>query len=128
MKNLPPLLIAMLLSSLSACSPAPRASQDPLSIARAPVATAINDYQRCAQGALQPLKDNPEQSVFVLADSALSACEGGLELVRRSILADNAGHPYVAAFAEDASANIRLRTRNILAHSLNRAREAQPAK
>ena len=128
MKHLTTLPIVLLLGALSACGSAQRASQDPLSIARAPVAAAINDYQRCAQGALQPLKDNPEQSVFVLADTALSACEGGLELVRRSILADNAGHPYVAAFAEDASANIRLRTRNILAHSLNRAREAQPAK
>ena len=128
MKHLPFPVIAALLLALPACGSSPRATHDPLSIARAPVAAAINDYQRCAQGALQPLKDNPEQSVFVLADTALSACEGGLELVRRSILADNAGHPYVAAFAEDASANIRLRTRNILAHSLNRAREAQPAK
>ncbi len=124
MKSLPTFLIAMLLTALSACSPAPRASQDPLSIARAPVATAINDYQRCAQSALQSLKDNPEQSVFVLADAALAACDAGLDQVRRSILADNAGHPYVAAFAEDASANIRIRTRNMLAHSLNRAREA----
>ncbi|WP_457281699.1 hypothetical protein [Polaromonas sp. P5_D5] len=126
MKHLTTLSIALLLGVLSACSPAPRASQDPLSIARAPVAAAINDYQRCAQSALQPLKDNPEQSVFVLADAALAACDAGLEQVRRSILADNAGHPYVAAFAEEASANIRIRTRNILAHSLNRAREAQP--
>jgi hypothetical protein len=124
MKNLPTLLIAMLLSILSACSSVPRGSQDPLSIARAPVAAAINDYQRCAQGALQPDRDSPAQSVFVLADAALTACDTGLEQVRRSILADNAGHPYVAAFADDASENVRLRTRNMLAHSVNRAREA----
>jgi hypothetical protein len=120
------LLAAALLPALPACGSAPRTSQDPLSIARAPVAAAINDYQRCADQALQPLKADAAQSVFVLADTALAACDAGLEQVRRSILADNAGHPYVAAFAEEASANIRLRTRNMLAHSLNRAREAQP--
>lgn len=127
MKYLPPSLAATLLLALSACGSAPRASQDPLSIARAPVAAAINDYQRCADHALQPLKADTAQSVFVLADVALAACDAGLEQVRRSILADNAGHPYVAAFTEEASANIRMRTRNMLAHSLNRAREAQPA-
>jgi hypothetical protein len=121
------LSLAMLLA-LQACQTAPRVSQDPLSIARAPVAAAISDYQRCAQNALQRQKDSPAQSVFVLADAALAACDTGLEQVRRSILADNAGHPYVAAFTEDASANIRLRTRNMLAHSLNRTREAEPAK
>lgn len=127
MKHLPLPLVAVVLLALSGCGSAPRGSQDPLSIARAPVAAAINDYQRCADGALRPLKDDAAQSVFVLADAALAACDAGLEQVRRSILADNAGHPYVAAFAEEASANIRARTRNMLAHSLNRAREAQPA-
>lgn len=127
MKYLPPSLAAALLLALSACASAPRTSQDPLSIARAPVAAAINDYQRCADQALLPLKTDMAQSVFALADTALAACEPGLEQVRRSILADNAGHPYVAAFAEEASANIRMRTRNMLAHSLNRARETQPA-
>lgn len=128
MKNLPLLTITLLLLALAACGSAPKGSQDPLSIARAPVAAAINDYQRCAGNALQPMKDDPAQSVFVLADAALDACDAGLEQVRRSILADNAGHPYVAAFAEEASANIRARTRNMLAHGLNRAREALPAK
>jgi len=107
MKRLPFPLIAALLLALPACSSTPRTSQDPLSIARAPVAAAINDYQRCADQALLPLKADAARSVFVLAD--------------------NAGHPYVAAFAEEASANIRTRTRNMLAHSLNRAREAPPA-
>jgi hypothetical protein len=128
MKPLPssfPLITALLLA-LPACSSAPRASHDPLSIARAPVAAAINDYQRCADKALLPLKDDAAQSVFVLADTALAACDTGMEQVRRSILADNAGHPYVAAFADEASANIRARTRNMLAHRLNRAREARP--
>lgn len=120
-------LAATLLLTLSACGSAPRTSQDPLSIARAPVAAAINDYQRCADRALLPLKADTAQSVFTLADTALAACDAGLEQVRRSILTDNAGHPYVATFAEEASANIRTRTRNMLAHSLNRAREAQPA-
>ena len=127
MKHLPLPLVAAGLLSLAACSPAPRASHDPLSIARAPVAAAINDYQRCADKALLPLKDDAARSVFVLADAALAACDAGLEQVRRSILADNADHPYVAAFADEASANIRVRTRNMLAHRLNRAREAQPA-
>jgi len=127
MKHLPLPLVAAGLLSLAACSPAPRASHDPLSIARAPVAAAINDYQRCADKALLPLKDDAARSVFVLADAALAACDAGLEQVRRSILADNAGHSYVAAFADEASANIRARTRNMLAHRLNRAREAQPA-
>lgn len=58
---------------------------------------------------------------------ALPACDAGLEQVRRGILADNAGHPYAGAFAEEASANIRARTRNMLTHGLNRARQAQPA-
>jgi hypothetical protein len=127
MKNLPALPAALLGLALSACSSAPKGSQDPLSIARAPVAAAINDYQRCASDALRPMKDDPAQSVFVLADAALAACDAGLEQVRRSILTDNAGHPYVAAFAEEAGANIRARTRNMLAHGLNRAREAQTA-
>jgi hypothetical protein len=127
MKHLPFPLVAALLLALPACGSAPKASHDPLSIARAPVAAAINDYQRCADKALLPLKNDAAQSVFVLADTALAACDAGLEQVRRSILADNAGHPYVAAFADEASANIRARTRNMLAHSLNRAREAQPA-
>jgi len=127
MKHLPFSLISALLLALSACGSAPRTSQDPLSIARAPVAAAINDYQRCADQALLPLKADTAQSVFVLADTALAACDAGLEQVRHSILADNAGHPYVAAFAEEASANIRTRTRNMLAHSLNRARQTQPA-
>lgn len=126
MKLLPLPLVAALLLALAGCSPAPRASHDPLSIARAPVAAAINEYQRCADKALMPLKDDAARSVFVLADMALAACDAGLEQVRRSILADNAGHPYVAAFADEASANIRGRTRNMLAHSLNRAREARP--
>ena len=123
--------LAFVLLSLAACSPAPRASHDPLSIARAPVAAAINDYQRCAQDALEPLKSQTTPSVFALADTALAACAPAHEAVRRSILADNAGHPYVAAFADEASENVRLRTRNMLAHSVNRAREAatpQPAK
>lgn len=128
MKPLHPTVTAALLLALSACASAPKASQDPLSIARAPVANTINDYQRCADAALQPLKADMAQSVFVLADTALAACDAGLEQVRRSILADNAGHPYVAAFAEEASANIRARTRNMLAHSLNRVREAQPVR
>lgn len=127
MKHLPFPVIAALLLALPACGSSPRATHDPLSIARAPVAAAINDYQRCADKALLPLKNDAAQSVFVLADTALAACDAGLEQVRRSILADNAGHPYVAAFADDASANIRARTRNMLAHSLNRARETQPA-
>jgi len=127
MKHAPSSLAVALLLALSACGSAPRTSQDPLSIARAPVAAAINDYQRCADQALLPLKTDTSQSVFVLADTALAACDAGLEQVRRSILADNAGHPYVATFAEEASANIRTRTRNMLAHSLNRARETQPA-
>jgi hypothetical protein len=127
MTHLPLPLIAAPLLALAACSSAPRTSQDPLSIARAPVAAAINDYQRCADRALLPLKADATQSVFVLADAALAACDAGLEQVRRSILVDNAGHPYVATFAEEASANIRSRTRNMLAHSLNRARETQPA-
>ena len=127
MKLLPLPLIVALSLALPACGSSPRASHDPLSIARAPVAAAINDYQRCADKAMLPLKDDAAQSVFVLADAALTACDAGLEQVRRSILADNAGHPYVAAFADEASANIRARTRNMLAHSLNRAREAQPA-
>jgi hypothetical protein len=127
MKYLPIPLVAALLLALPACGSAPRTSQDPLSIARTPVAAAINDYQRCADQALQPLKADTAQSVFVLADTALAACDAGLAQVRRSILSDNAGHPYAAAFAEEAGANIRTRTRNMLAHSLNRAREAQPA-
>ena len=129
MKLLPlPLMVALSMSlALPACGSSPRASHDPLSIARAPVAAAINDYQRCADKAMLPLKDDAAQSVFVLADAALTACDAGLEQVRRSILADNAGHPYVAAFADEASANIRARTRNMLAHTLNRAREARPA-
>jgi hypothetical protein len=127
MKHLPTPVAALLCLALSACGSSPRVSQDPLSIARAPVAAAINDYQRCADSALQPLKDKPAQSVFVLADAALATCDAGLEQVRRSLLADNAGHPYVAAFADEASANIRARTRNMLAHGLNRVREAQPA-
>jgi len=127
MKRLPFPLIAALLLALPACSSTPRTSQDPLSIARAPVAATINDYHRCADQALLPLKADAARSVFVLADIALAACDAGLEQVRHSILADNAGHPYVAAFAEEASANIRTRTRNMLAHSLNRAREAPPA-
>jgi hypothetical protein len=110
--------------ALSACAPTPRSSHDPLSIARAPVAAAINDYQRCAQGALAPLMNDTTASVFVLADSALAACTPAHDAVRRSILADNASHPYVAAFADEASENVRLRTRNMLAHSVNRAREA----
>jgi len=126
--KLPPLaLILAPLLALPACGSSPRASHDPLSIARAPVAATINDYQRCADKALLPLKDDAARSVFVLADAALAACDAGLEKVRRSILADNAGHPYVVPFADEASANIRTRTRNILAHTLNRAREAQPA-
>jgi len=128
MKPLHPTVAAALLLALSACASAPKASQDPLSIARAPVANTINDYQRCADTALQPLKADMAQSVFVLADTALVACDAGLEQVRRSILADNAGHPYVATFAEEASANIRARTRNMLAHALNRAREAMPGR
>jgi hypothetical protein len=127
MKNIPALSAALLCLALSACGSAPKGSQDPLSIARDPVAAAINDYQRCAGDALRPMKDAPAQSVFVLADAALAACDAGLEQVKRSILADNAGHPYVAAFADEASANIRARTRNMLAHGLNRAREAAPA-
>ena len=129
MKLLPlPLMVTLSMSlALPACGSSPRASHDPLSIARAPVAAAINDYQRCADKAMLPLKDDAAQSVFVLADAALTACDAGLEQVRRSILADNAGHPYVAAFADEASANIRARTRNMLAHTLNRAREARPA-
>jgi hypothetical protein len=127
MKHPPFALVAALLLALSACGSAPKSSHDPLSIARAPVAAAINDYQRCAGDALRPMKDDPAQSVFVLADAALAACDAGLEQVKRSILADNAGHPYVAAFADEASANIRARTRNMLAHGLNRAREALPA-
>jgi len=35
-------------------------------------------------------------------------------------------HPYAAAFADEAGENVRLRTRNMLAHSVNRAREAAP--
>ena len=93
MKHLPPPLAAALLLALCACASAPRTRQDPLSIARAPVAAAINDYQRCADQALLPLKTDASQSVFVLADTALAACEPGLEQVRRSILADNAGNP-----------------------------------
>jgi len=127
MKPVPLPLAAALLLALSACGSSPKASHDPLSIARAPAAAAINDYQRCAGDALRPMKDDPVQSVFVLADAALAACDAGLERVKRSILADNAGHPYVATFADEASANIRARTRNMLAHGLNRAREAQPA-
>jgi hypothetical protein len=127
MKHLPFPVVTALLLALPACGSAPKASHDPLSIARAPVAAAINDYQRCADKALLPLKNEAAPSVFVLADTALAACDVGLEQVRRSILADNAGHPYVEAFADEASANIRARTRNMLAHSLNRAREAQPA-
>lgn len=109
---------------LQACTPAPKSSHDPLSIARAPVAAAINDFQRCAQDALAGGRDNATASVFVLADAALASCAPAHEAVRRSILADNAGHPYVAAFADEASENVRLRTRNMLAHSVNRAREA----
>jgi hypothetical protein len=123
-----PLISAVL--ALAACAPAPRTSHDPLSIARAPVAAAINDYQRCAQDALEPLKKDTTASVFTLADAALATCAPAHDAVRRSILADNAGHPYVAVFADEASENVRLRTRNILAHSVNRAREAaapQPA-
>lgn len=127
MKHPPFPLVAALLLALSACGSAPKGSRDPLSIARAPVAAAINDYQRCAGDALRPMKDDPAQSVFVLADAALAACDAGLEQVKISILADNAGHPYVSAFADEASANIRARTRNMLAHGLNRAREALPA-
>jgi hypothetical protein len=127
MKHLPFPVVTALLLALPACGSAPKARHDPLSIARAPVAAAINDYQRCADKALLPLKNDAAPSVFVLADTALAACDVGLEQVRRSILADNAGHPYVEAFADEASANIRARTRNMLAHSLNRAREAQPA-
>jgi hypothetical protein len=118
------LLLIPLALSLAACAPAPRASHDPLSIARAPVASAINSYQRCAQDALAPLKDDATASVFALADAALAACAPAHDAVRRSILADNAGHPYVAPFADEASENVRLRTRNMLAHSVNRAREA----
>jgi hypothetical protein len=118
------LCLISLVLALAACAPASRTSHDPLSIARAPVAAAINDYQRCAQGALAPLKDDATASVFALADTALAACAAAHDAVRRSILADNAGHPYVAAFADEASENVRLRTRNMLAHSVNRAREA----
>ena len=118
-----PLWLALLFS-LAACAPAPRANHDPLSIARAPVAAAINDYQRCAQDALAPLMKDTTASVFALADAALTVCAPAHDAVRRSILADNAGHPYVAAFADEASNNVRLRTRNVLAHSVNRAREA----
>ena len=116
-------LIALVLA-LAACAPGARTSHDPLSIARAPVAAAINDYQRCAQGALAPLMNDATASVFALADAALATCTPAHDAVRRSILADNAGHPYVAAFADEASENVRLRTRNMLAHSVNRAREA----
>ena len=127
----PSLLLLMTLAlALVACAPATRTSHDPLSIARAPVAAVINSYQRCAQDALATLKDDPTASVFALADAALAACTPAHDAVRRSILADNAGHPYVAAFADEASENVRLRTRNMLAHSVNRAREAaapQPA-
>ncbi|SFU75093.1 hypothetical protein SAMN05216350_104358 [Polaromonas sp. YR568] len=125
-----PLLLTSLVFLLAACAPTSKVSHDPLSIARAPVAAAINDYQRCAQDALAPLKDDATASVFALADAALATCAPAHEAVRRSILADNAGHPYVAAFADEASENVRLRTRNMLAHSVNRAREAsapQPA-
>jgi hypothetical protein len=123
-KNLLPALPASLLPvtlalALAACAPVTRTSHDPLSIARAPVAAAIHDYQRCANDALAPLKDNPAASVFTLADAALAACAPAHDAVRRSILADNAGHPYVAAFADEASENVRLRTRNMLAHSVN---------
>jgi hypothetical protein len=129
MKKPPPaspasLCLISLVLALAACAPASRTSHDPLSIARAPVAAAINDYQRCAQDALEPLKKDATTSVFTLADAALAACAPGHDAVRRSILADNAGHPYVAAFADEASENVRLRTRNMLAHSVNRAREA----
>jgi hypothetical protein len=117
------LLMAWVLA-LAACAPGVRTSHDPLSIARAPVAEAINDYQRCAQDALAHLKDDATASVFALADAALATCAPAHEAVRRSILADNAGHPYVAAFADEASENVRLRTRNVLAHSVNRTREA----
>jgi hypothetical protein len=119
-----PLLVSFVLA-LAACAPAPRTSHDPLSIARAPVAAAINDYQRCAQDALEPLKKDTTASVFALADAALATCAPAHDAVRRSILADNAGHPYVAAFAGEASDNVRLRTRNVLAHSVNRARVAE---
>jgi hypothetical protein len=124
------LCLISLVLALAACAPAPRTNHDPLSIARAPVATAINDYQRCAQDALAPLMKDATASVFALADAALATCTPAHDAVRRSILADNAGHPYVAAFADDASENVRLRTRNMLAHSVNLAREAaapQPA-
>jgi hypothetical protein len=123
-----PLLLILVVLALAACAPAARTSHDPLSIARAPVAAAINGYQRCAQDALEPLKKDATASVFALADAALATCAPAHEAVKRSILADNAGHPYVAAFAEEASENVRLRTRNMLAHSVNRAREAAPAK
>ena len=116
-------LIALVLA-VAACAPGARTSHDPLSIARAPVAAAINDYQRCAQDALAPLMKDAAASVFALADAALATCAPAHDAVRRSILADNAGHPYVAAFADEASDNVRLRTRNMLAHSVNRAREA----
>lgn len=118
------LLLIPFALSLAACTPAPRANHDPLSIARAPVAAAINHYQRCAQDALEPLKNDTIASVFVLADTALATCSPAFEAVRRGILADNAGHPYVATFTDEASENVRLRTRNMLAHSVNRAREA----
>ncbi len=122
-------LAAGVLGLLAACSSASKSSHDPLSIARAPVAAAINDYQRCAETVLPAQQSglNPVASVFVVADAALASCSDGLARVRQSILADNAGHPYVAGFAEEASTNIRLRTRNVLAHSLNRQREASPA-
>ena len=118
------LCLISLALALAACTPAPKTSHDPLSIARAPVAAAINDYQRCAHGALAPLLNDATASVFALADAALATCTPAHDAVRRSILTDNAGHPYVAAFADEASENVRLRTRNMLAHSVNRAREA----
>jgi hypothetical protein len=115
---------------LSACGSAPARNQPRPAVDR-PRAGG-GGHQRLPAlraGALQPLKRRRRASVFVLADAALAACDAGLEQVRRSILADNAGHPYVAAFADEASENVRLRTRNMLAHSVNEAApQTTPAK